>query len=140
MGVSNRLRLLLRQSGGGVVKPISQCASCGKQREIAARKLCRYCYQRHTLAGTLHLFPRSRRFRRPVTVPSVPGVSYRQLDYWVRQGYLHPEHEGGTGKARIWSDDELAVLRRMADLVQHGVLPSFAARIARGEADLVVPS
>lgn len=59
------------------------------------------------------------------------NVSYRQLDYWVRKGYLQPRHNGGTGHYREFIGDELMAAHRMARLVNVGFTPDAAARIAR---------
>jgi hypothetical protein len=116
-------------------RPITECVSCGKHKEHRGRGLCGGCYWHHWKAETLGQFPLT---KPPGTaIPHVDGVTYRQLDFWVRQGYLRPEHGGGSGVARRWSDEELGVLERMARLVQGGVVPAVAARIARGEAELV---
>lgn len=62
------------------------------------------------------------------------GITYRQSDFWVRQGYLRPERRkgrAGTGFARRWPSGELAVAARMARLVTAGIAPEAAAKFAR---------
>jgi DNA-binding transcriptional MerR regulator len=60
------------------------------------------------------------------------GITYRQLDHWIRRGHLHPDNAtAGSGIAREWSNDELAVAVRMARLVKAGLSPEHAARAAR---------
>lgn len=60
------------------------------------------------------------------------GVTYRQIDYWIRRGWLHPEHAGGSGgEPRRWSTTERAVAKLMARLVAAGVTPERAATLAR---------
>lgn len=59
------------------------------------------------------------------------GISYRQLDYWVRCGWLHPRQLGGSGNPRDFSVDEERVLLRMARLVNAGMKPEEAAGLAR---------
>lgn len=69
------------------------------------------------------------------------NISYRQLDYWCRQGWVHSRYawkngeasDGGSGSRRDFTDDEERVLRRMAALVNHGFRPEAAARIARSD-------
>lgn len=62
----------------------------------------------------------------------VCGITYRQLDYWVRQGYIKPKPGAtGTGHTRDFSDHEIAVAARMARLIDRGFTPKAAARIAR---------
>jgi hypothetical protein len=60
-------------------------------------------------------------------------VSYRQIDYWLRRGWLsHGDPTPGSGHQRDWSDEELRVARRMALLVNRaGMLPAVAAEVAR---------
>jgi hypothetical protein len=59
------------------------------------------------------------------------GISYRQCDLWARSGYLHPEHEGGTGNGRDWTPQEAEIARRMGRLVAAGFLPAWSADFAR---------
>lgn len=60
------------------------------------------------------------------------GVSYRQLDYWVRRGYLRPEDAlPGSGHSRAWSAHEIAVAREMKRLCDAGLSAELAARVAR---------
>jgi WhiB family transcriptional regulator, redox-sensing transcriptional regulator len=70
----------------------------------------------------------------PVAVPlaaDTAGISYRQLDFWARQGYLRPCGTGGSGNGRLWTAEEVAVARRMGDLVTAGLTAGAAAQIAR---------
>jgi DNA-binding transcriptional MerR regulator len=60
------------------------------------------------------------------------GLTYRQLDYWVRQGYLQPDNpEPGSGVNRKWSTLEIAVATTMGALVNAGLAVEKAAVIAR---------
>lgn len=60
------------------------------------------------------------------------GLTYRQLDYWVRKGWLQPEHaQCGSGTHRQFDGQELVIARRMSRLVGLGFEPSLAARVAR---------
>lgn len=61
-------------------------------------------------------------------------VSYRQLDHWVRCGYLKPvEAYPGSGHVRSWPHDELDVVQRMIWLVNCGFKPASAAGLARAK-------
>lgn len=61
------------------------------------------------------------------------GISYRQLDYWVRIGHLLPEHEPlGSGTERKWPTAERLVAERMCRLVSAGLKPASAEIVARG--------
>lgn len=67
----------------------------------------------------------------PPQLSSEP-ITYRQLDHWVRRGYLRPT--GGTcgsGYMRDWTDAEIRVARRMGRLVAAGFRTAAAAGIAR---------
>jgi len=52
------------------------------------------------------------------------GVSYRQLDYWLREGYVHPEMDvnPGSGRPRRWApadvDRLIAVAQKLRDAHQ----------------------
>jgi DNA-binding transcriptional MerR regulator len=60
------------------------------------------------------------------------GVTYRQLDHWVSRGWLHPESVGtGTGHERHWPPREVRQAQDMGRLVQFGIPPELAHRIAR---------
>lgn len=58
------------------------------------------------------------------------GVTYRQIDHWVRKGYLQVEPRG-TGRPRDWPADEVSVARLMAWLTQAGMAAYNAAAVAR---------
>lgn len=60
------------------------------------------------------------------------GVTYRQLDYWTRQGWVRPEVEAaGSGYARAWHPDEARVVAILGRLAAAGVAPPAAARVTR---------
>ncbi len=61
-------------------------------------------------------------------------ATYRQIDHWVRAGYLRPQGGIGTGNPREWTREELRVFRRMARLVNAGLQPAAAAKAARAGA------
>ncbi len=113
------------------------CAECGKRNYLAARGLCSHCYKRNRRAGTLANFPTLKNRQRgsaPVFGQGspIPGLTYRQVDYWVRRGYLRPEHAtDGSGSVREWPAEELAVGERMGRLVAAGMAPVAAAVAAR---------
>lgn len=51
-------------------------------------------------------------------VPSLTGATYRQVDYWTRTGRLKAEPKApGSGYARFVADDEVAVVRVAATLI-----------------------
>jgi predicted RNase H-like HicB family nuclease len=50
------------------------------------------------------------------------GISYRQLDYWVRQMAIRPAQPArGSGSARRWSSLEIVQLRVMSELRKAGI-------------------
>lgn len=61
----------------------------------------------------------------------VSGATARQLDHWVRTGYLHPDGPGGTGNSFHWPAAEIRAAVVMARLVEAGVKPAAAAQAAR---------
>jgi hypothetical protein len=68
--------------------------------------------------------------------PAALGITYRQLDHWVRGGYLQPGrnwagHAKGPGSPRMWPPGELEIARRMGRLTAAGLPPALAARFAR---------
>lgn len=65
---------------------------------------------------------------------SLAGITYRQLDTWTSNGYLHaiPRRRGeGSGVPRLWKMEELVVAQRIKRLLDAGVVLSKAAEIAR---------
>jgi DNA-binding transcriptional MerR regulator len=55
-------------------------------------------------------------------------VSYRQLDYWVRAGYLPiASTNPGSGVKRLWSFDEVLAAEVFAALMHVGVDPHAIA-------------
>jgi hypothetical protein len=67
------------------------------------------------------------------------GLTYRQLDYWCRHGWLKPEPQSrgnakpgyGPGWDRRWPQAELDTARMMARLVHLGITAQQAAKVAR---------
>lgn len=47
-------------------------------------------------------------------VCQLAGVTYRQLDYWTRQGLIHPTIPArGSGSKRRWTWDDVERARRL---------------------------
>jgi DNA-binding transcriptional MerR regulator len=59
------------------------------------------------------------------------GISYRQLDHWVRMGWLIPETDLKEHKLRQWSEDEALIAAEMGRLTRAGMKPATAAELAR---------
>lgn len=82
-------------------------------------------------------------------VRAIPGLTYRRLDYWIRQGYI-PDHdhlETTQGYPRTFTPHQVLVLRHMTALVNEGVKVEAAAtaaahaeRLASGEWRYRMPS
>lgn len=66
-------------------------------------------------------------------IPDLAGISYRQLDHWVRKGYLHADNpECGSGHSRTFQDEEVEVAVIMGALVKKLTIePEYAATLAR---------
>lgn len=58
------------------------------------------------------------------------GVTYRQLDYWLRQGLLDGPTGTGTGRGRAWTCDAANRAVLMAALVRAGFTHAAAGRLA----------
>jgi hypothetical protein len=110
------------------------CMEC-EEEPRHARGLGKRCYWRHYRNGTLGQFA-SRGQAGNYDVTKLAEVTYRQLDWWARMGYLRPVHEGGSGVWRQWPDEEIAVVQRMGRLVAVGIPPALAEKVARGISDL----
>lgn len=61
------------------------------------------------------------------------GVSYRQLDFWARRGWIGFEGGGGTGRSREFTSVQVDHIIRMSRLVKAGMYPNKAHQIAAGE-------
>ncbi len=61
------------------------------------------------------------------------GVTYRQLDYWTRRGYLKARERRGasSGFNRAYLPVEVRVAKWMGLLTAQGMAPSIAAGVAR---------
>lgn len=64
-------------------------------------------------------------------VSELGTVSYRQLDHWIRNGYVHTQHGQGSGCARTITDDELNIVAWMGHLTAQGFTPARAATLGR---------
>jgi DNA-binding transcriptional MerR regulator len=56
-------------------------------------------------------------------VQRIVGISYRQLDYWARTGLVRPSirDAGGSGTQRLYSFQDLVLLRTIKKLLDAGV-------------------
>jgi len=113
--------------------PSVTCLDCGRARPHKARGLCSHCYDVRLYKGTLDERPplSGRKGNGLADSPLADGLTYRQLDYWCRQGYLKPGGGTGSGSWRTWPDEERAVARLMKRLVDAGLTVEAAHRVAR---------
>ena len=62
------------------------------------------------------------------------GITYRQLDHWVRAGYVRcAVPAAGSGSQRLFLATEVRVVADMARLIAAGLTVWAAERAARGE-------
>jgi DNA-binding transcriptional MerR regulator len=62
------------------------------------------------------------------------GVTYRQIDYWTRRGFVRPYvMDPGNGHPRDYPPSEIRIARDLAALVAAGVTVETAHAIARGD-------
>ena len=108
-------------------KPRCSVDGCG--RLVKARLLCQQHYERWRRTGTTDLR------ERPTLAENSPlryGLTYRQLDYWTRRGYLTAEQSHpGTGYRRCWPPSEIEVAGRMKRLIDGGMSVMAAVELAR---------
>lgn len=60
-----------------------------------------------------------------------PWITYRQLDFWCRKGYILQQGAAGSGFSRQIPESERPVLQLMARLVRIGLPAEQASKIAR---------
>lgn len=65
-------------------------------------------------------------------VCGVAGISYRQLDYWARCGYLRPSiaEANGSGTQRLYSLVDVHVAVVLAEMTRAGARVSSLAEVA----------
>ena len=69
-------------------------------------------------------------------VRDIPGMTYRQFDYWCTRGYIRfdierDKTENGSGNWRTLTEDEIRVVTLMTELVTLGMSPQTAEPLAR---------
>lgn len=65
-------------------------------------------------------------------------ISYRQLDHWIRSGYVEcvTKNTPGSGTRRTFTEAEAIRVRLMSELIGAGLAPAMAYRATlRGEYD-----
>lgn len=120
------------------MKTFPICPDCGKPATYKyARGLCASCYGMRQRNGTLHERPTLAQRSGGGLADAPDGCTYRQLDYWVRKGYLRvPNATPGSGSWRTWPRREVVVAEKMARLVAAGIPPAVACRVARGDSEI----
>lgn len=61
-------------------------------------------------------------------------ITRRQMEHWIKCGYLWPQGEGGKGHPWWFPEREVTVAVRMGRLTRAGLTASVAAKVARGDA------
>lgn len=52
-------------------------------------------------------------------IAKAAGVTYRQLDYWARRGYIIPYNDSfGSGDPRLWALEQIEELRDLKKQLQ----------------------
>jgi DNA-binding transcriptional MerR regulator len=76
----------------------------------------------------------------PEVLRRVPGLTYRQLDFWSRRGYLKCDDQGpagaGSGSRRLYPVGQMILARRMLALINYGMKPSAAYEVATNRDEL----
>ena len=109
------------------VDPDELCVDC-RANLRQTRGLCASCYKHHRANATLDRWPGAN--RDPGHAPTEP--TYRQLDYWTRVGYLHPDNPTpGCGTVRYWPASERRIAATMVRLTAAGIPPRVAHDVAR---------
>lgn len=108
------------------------CADCqGSEHPIVGRGLCQRCYRRNHHHGTIDQYPRADRRPSGLVAPEVAqavGVTYRQLDYWLRRGYLTGTPvTTGSGHPRVLTDEQIRLARHLGVLTELGIPAGLAA-------------
>ena len=68
---------------------------------------------------------------RSLEVAQRAGISYRQIDFWIRRGYIRCHRGQGPGRQREISMEEAAVVETAGQLLKLGIVPERAVRYAR---------
>lgn len=116
-------------AGGAMVQTLSLCDEDGMVGEVICRGWATDGGIEMRCTNPIH---HTRTVRVNVAVVAA-GVTYRQYDYWVSCGYVKVagDPNPGSGRPRQITEAEVAVLRLMGVLVDGGVAPVAAARLAR---------
>lgn len=68
-------------------------------------------------------------------VAKLAGITYRQLDYWLRRGFVYvSDPEPGSGYQRQFSLTESAQVIALSALVRIGFSPESASHVLKGPA------
>lgn len=110
------------------------CAVDGCDRPHSAKSFCGMHYKRWHVHGdpTYIAPPGSGPVGTLDVSPMRYGLTYRQLDYWTRKGYIHATASNpGSGHYRTWPEAEQRIAERMARLIKAGFRVDAAAVAAR---------
>lgn len=110
------------------IGPVRRCVGCRQLKPHHARDCCYECYGRRRYRGEFPDLPNN-----PIAPTS--DATYRQLDHWIRKGYIVPLNPNpGSGRhLRVFDRAEQRVINLMVRLVEAGFPPELAARLARAK-------
>jgi hypothetical protein len=72
-----------------------------------------------------------------VVAAGLAGITYRQMDHWVRKGWIETNGGGSQGVPRWLDWQQRQALEAMATLVLAGVQAETAAALVRGDGDVL---
>lgn len=90
---------------------------------------------------SVHSKPDSERRYTSVQLAELCGLSFRQIDYWCRRGYLGErlQHENiGNGHYRSFLPEEVTLVRHVAQLSRAGFSPARSVEIFTNYTDPLV--
>lgn len=65
------------------------------------------------------------------------GVTYRQLDYWGRRGFIPRQETGGSGYPRRFTEDDVTYIALFAKLIRAGLEHDIADAVMKLKRDQV---
>jgi len=65
-----------------------------------------------------------------LTAAEQAGITYRQMDHWIRRGYIAASCPG-SGHEREITERQAAIAKHMGELTKAGMKPAAAAQYAR---------
>jgi len=67
-------------------------------------------------------------------VAKLAGITYRQIDHWVRDSKIQPTQPSlGSGDARLWNQQDAAKVVQIAEYYRHGYQLDKAVELVMGK-------